>query len=73
MRYNLAFLLPHCFGVDNGRVLGFDNAHGVHERHFMGEVEEVPYEGYLATSTKFYRDAETIRRSYEDKSVRRRV
>lgn len=66
VRYNLAFLLPHCFGVDNGRVLGFDNAHGTHERHFMGAVEAVSYEGYLATSTRFYREAEAIRRSYED-------
>jgi hypothetical protein len=38
IRYNLALLLPHCFGPDNGRVLGFDKAHGVHERHFLGEV-----------------------------------
>ena len=38
IRYNLALLLPHCFGPDNGRVLGFDNAHGVHERHFLGEL-----------------------------------
>ncbi len=28
VRYNLAFLLPHLLGADNGRVLGFDNAHG---------------------------------------------
>jgi predicted transcriptional regulator len=27
--------------VDNGRVLGFDNAHGTHERHYMGEVKAV--------------------------------
>jgi hypothetical protein len=38
VRYNLAFLLPHLSGLDNGRILGFDNAHGVHERHFMGRV-----------------------------------
>ncbi len=36
-RYNLAFLLPHRFRSDNGRVLGFDNAHDFHERHFMGQ------------------------------------
>jgi hypothetical protein len=28
VRYNLAFLLPHLFYRDNGRVIGFDNAHG---------------------------------------------
>ena len=31
VRYNLAFLLPHLFKKDHGRVLGYDNAHGVHE------------------------------------------
>jgi hypothetical protein len=28
VRYNLAFLLPHRIGVDNGRILGYDKAHG---------------------------------------------
>lgn len=36
VRYNLAFLLPHVSRVDNGRILGYDNAHAVHERHLMG-------------------------------------
>jgi len=66
VRYNLAFLLPHCYGTDNGRVLGFDNAHGVHERHFMGKVEPFRFEGYSVTAERFYREAELIRRSYED-------
>ena len=66
VRYNLAFLLPHLFSVDNGRVLGFDNAHGTHERHYMGEVTVVPFRGYLETMSLFYREAEALRRSYED-------
>ena len=66
VKYNLAFLLPHLSGVDNGRVLGFDNAHGVHERHFMGEAKPVPFKGYLATAKRFYREVGTIRRSYEN-------
>ncbi|HEV2619777.1 MAG TPA: hypothetical protein VGU23_07550 [Acidobacteriaceae bacterium] len=65
VRYNLALLLPHVSKVDNGRVLGFDNAHGIHERHFEGEVRTVPFKGYLATARRFYREAEAIRRSYE--------
>ena len=64
-RYNLAFLLPHLSRVDNGRVLGFDNAHGTHERHLNGEVHEVLYKGYSATAKRFYREAQAIRRSYE--------
>jgi hypothetical protein len=66
IRYNLAFLLPHLVSVDNGRVLGFDNAHGIHERHDLGEVTPMPYRGYPATAALFYREAEAIRRRYED-------
>jgi len=66
VQYNLAFILPHLSKVDKGRVLGFDNAHGAHERHYMGEVSPVPFRGYLATAKRFYREAEAIRRSYEN-------
>jgi hypothetical protein len=69
VRYNLAFLLPHLFYPDNGRVLGFDNAHGVHERHFMGEVQVVEFENYESTANRFYVEVEAIRRSYEGKSI----
>jgi hypothetical protein len=66
VRYNLAFLLPHLFAEDNGRILGFDNAHGVHERHCLGEVHPVEFQGYPATARRFYREVEALRRSYED-------
>ncbi len=66
VRYNLAFLLPHLSRVDKGRVLGFDNAHGIHERHSNGDVRSVQFRGYLATAKRFYREAEAIRRSYEN-------
>jgi hypothetical protein len=66
VRYNLAFLLPHLYRIDNGRVLGFDNAHGPHERHYMGEVKPVLFTGYGATARRFYREVEALRRSYED-------
>jgi len=69
VRYNLAFLMPHLFYRDNGRVLGFDNAHGVHERHYMGTVTEVEFVGFVQTSERFYREVEAIRRSYEGKSI----
>ena len=65
VRYNLALLLPHLFKADNGRVLGFDNAHGTHEHHHMGDVKPVKFSGYLATVKRFYREAEALRRSYE--------
>ena len=49
-----------------GRGLGFDNAHSNHERHYMGDVKPVKFRRYLATAKRFYREADLLRRSYED-------
>ncbi len=62
VRYNLAFLLPHRMGRDNGRVLGYDNAHGVHERHSLGTVTAVDFTDYLTTAERFYREVRELRR-----------
>ena len=44
--YNLAYInLKQC-RVDHGRVLGYDNSHGFHHRHFMGKVEAIEYTSY---------------------------
>ncbi len=53
VKYNLAFI--H-FGVcqqDHGRVVGYDNAHGHHERHYMGKSHEVGFVSYDVTLRKF--------------------
>jgi len=63
--YNLAFIMPHLTRVDKGRILGYDNAHGVHERHFRGESHPVEFKAYSATARRFFREVEAIRRSYE--------
>lgn len=52
-RYNLAYVNFAIYSGDNGRVLGFDNAHGYHHRHFMGKVEAVDFESYEATLERF--------------------
>ncbi len=71
-RYNLAFLLPHRFRADNGRVLGFDNAHGVPERHDHGVVTTELYEGYEALAKRFFREVEELRRHYDHEDSSRR-
>jgi hypothetical protein len=63
IRYNLALIVPHLSSVDNGRILGYDNAHGVHERHYMGDVQPVEFESCDTTSNRFYVEAESIRRN----------
>lgn len=70
VRYNLAFLLPHRFQPDNGRVLGYDNAHGIHERHLRGVVKPYAYKNYAATVARFSREVRQLRRDYEDENLR---
>ena len=55
-RYNLAYINHSICHVDNGRVLGFDNAHAYHHRHDMGEVSEVEFISYEATLEKFQQE-----------------
>lgn len=55
-RYNLAYINHAVFQGDNGRVLGFDNAHGYHHRHFLGEVLAVEFTSYEATLERFQQE-----------------
>ena len=55
-RYNLAYINHAIYSGDNGRVLGFDNAHDYHHRHFMGKVETVEFISYEATLERFQRE-----------------
>ncbi len=68
VKYNLAFLLPHVFAQDNGRLLGYDNAHG-HERHYEGSVEVVRFKDYPSTATRFYKEVARIRSSYDSEDI----
>ena len=55
-RYNLAYINHSICHVDNGRVLGFDNAHDYHHRHYMGEVTAVEFLSYEATLETFQQE-----------------
>ena len=55
-RYNLAYINHSICQVDNGRVLGFDNAHDYHHRHYMGEVTAVLFKSYKATLERFQQE-----------------
>ena len=62
MRYNLAFVQHLLCREDNGRVLGYDNAHGRHERHWMGSVETTEYRSYREVFAVFMREVNELRR-----------
>jgi hypothetical protein len=53
VKYSLAYINPGICGKDNGRVLGYDNSHNYHHRHFMGTVEPIEFESYEALATRF--------------------
>ncbi|MFI4939218.1 MAG: DUF6516 family protein [Burkholderiales bacterium] len=55
-RYSLAYINHTMHAGDNGRVLGFDNAHDYHHRHFMGKIEAVQFDTYEATLERFQKE-----------------
>lgn len=59
-RYNLAYINHAMHHGDNGRVLGFDNAHGYHHRHCMGKVEAVEFVSFEATLERFQQEWQGI-------------
>jgi len=59
-RYSLAYINHHLFTGDNGRVLGYDNAHGYHHRHYMGEVKTITFISFTALEDQFQNEFEVI-------------
>jgi hypothetical protein len=58
--YNLAYVnLKRC-RVDHGRVLGYDNSHGFHHRHFMGKVEAIEYTSYSDLLDRFIEEVHEL-------------
>lgn len=52
-RYNIAYINLAVFQGDNGRVLGYDNAHNYHHRHYMGGIEPVEFVSFEDTVELF--------------------
>jgi Family of unknown function (DUF6516) len=60
-RYNLAFINHFLMSTDNGRVLGYDNSHGHHHRHFKGVVEPFEYVDYQGVRDCFDDEVRELR------------
>lgn len=56
VRYNLAYINHRIYQGDNGRVVGYDNAHEFHHRHFMGMVEPVEFTNFEDIEDRFQAD-----------------
>jgi len=63
-KYSLAYIDLRLCQHDNGRVLGYDNAHGVHERHWMGKASPFEYQDYFKTRDQFQSEVEDLWRKH---------
>ena len=66
VRYSLAYANAVICGVDNGRVLGYDNSHDHHHRHFMGKREPFEFHGYEALAARFYDEVRELWRKEDE-------
>jgi hypothetical protein len=60
-RYNLAYINHALFGSDNGRVVGYDNQHGYHHRHYFGVVSAVEFTSFDNIEDQFQADWTALR------------
>ena len=69
-KYTLAYINHLVCQVDNGRVLGYDNAHDSHHRHFMGQVEPVEFMDYQSLAKRFQEEVRELWRLEEWETTR---
>lgn len=69
VKYSLAYVNPLVCRVDNGRVLGYDNRHDYHHRHFMGTVEAIEFDSYESLSARFHEEVMGLWRKEDEKEV----
>lgn len=54
IKYSIAYINHTLNPEDNGRVLGYDNAHGYHHKHLFGEISPVDnFSSYEAIIEQF--------------------
>lgn len=41
VKYSMAYINHLIYSGDNGRVIGYDNTHNFHHKHYFGEISEV--------------------------------
>ena len=56
VRYNLAYINHLIYPGDNGRVIGYDSAHGQPHRYYMGEVAPVRLSSFQRIEARFQKE-----------------
>ena len=64
-KYNLAFINHALCARDNGRVVGYDNSHGDHHRHFAGTEEKFAFISYEKLLERFLNELRELRQKKE--------
>ncbi len=64
-RYNLAYINRLICQKDNGRVLGFDNAHDYHHKHYMGKIIPIKFVSYEQTFELFQQEWQDIIKEFK--------
>jgi len=59
-RYSLAYINYFLCQDDNGRVLGYDNAHDYHHRYYMGEIEPILFSSFEEIENRFQKEYEKL-------------
>ena len=67
VKYSLAYVNPRLSSVDDGRVLGYDNSHEHHHRHFMGQTEEIEFANYESIVHQFEAELRELWRIEDEK------
>ena len=65
VKYNLAFINHGLCAEDNGRVLGYDNSHGDHHRHFAGAEGKLAFISYEKLLERFLDEVRELRQKKE--------
>lgn len=61
-RYNLAYINHAICAMDNGRVVGYDNQHGYHHRHYLGDIQPIDFVSFEEVEARFEEDWMALRR-----------
>jgi hypothetical protein len=57
VKYNMAYINESIFSNDNGRVVGYDNSHNFHHKHYFGQISELDdFTNYQDLVLKFRND-----------------
>ena len=68
VKYILAYINHLVCQIDNGRVLGYDNGHAHHHRHFMGKVETIEFKDYESLASRFQEEVKELWRKDDEEN-----